>query len=243
MSNKKAVFALFPLVFMASCGHIGYAASKLPVALYHNPSVEEIQWNKVLPPPPLAGSTLDKIEMEMVIDANSLKNTARWEQAKSDAGLDGFIAFSPVLGANFTQANNPEISTIFDMVLKYSFAMSKASKSVYDRKRPFELNDKIQTCPNSLAGGSSYPSGHAALGWANAQILARIYPQYHDDLMVRGIEYGKSRMVCGVHYPSDIVAGRIVGDVLLQKLYLDAEFTKLLQSAQEKAKLGGKSPQ
>lgn len=241
--NKKKFLIIAIATFsISSCSHLPKSiASGLPAVNYSNPALEAINWKKILPPPPQTGSELDKIELDLVINANALKGTPRWNQAVNDAGLDQFTAFGAVLGTGFNKDNYPEIASIFDIVLKYSFNVSKASKNIYDRKRPFLVNDKIATCPNSLANGSSYPSGHSAIGWVNGQILSRIFPQYADDLMARGIDYGQSRMICGVHFPSDIVSGRIVGDVMLQKLEQDAEFTKLLQSAQEKAKLNGKS--
>lgn len=242
INKNRTISLLISVLLLGACSHIPKnTASVLPKILYSNASIEAIDWKKLLPPPPEAASGTDKIDMEMVLEAQKLRNTNRWDRAVSDADLDGFNAFSPILGESFKKENYPQEAKIFAIVLKYSFAMSKASKSLYFRKRPFEVNSEIKTCPNSLAGGSSYPSGHAAIGWANAQILARIFPQYADDLMARGIDYGQSRLICGVHYPTDIVAGRILGDVMLQKLYQDEEFTKLLQSAQEKAKLGGKS--
>ncbi len=239
MQNNNFRTAVFAIGFVAlsACSTLPKApVNALPALVYSNPSLDAINWKKILPPPPLAGSALDKIEMDLAIDANALKGSKRWDQAVSDAGLDAFIAFSPVLSSNFTKENNPEIDKIFEIILKYSFATSKAAKSVYERKRPYLANEKITPCPNALSGGSSYPSGHSALGWVNAQVLARIYPQYSDDLMARGIDYGQSRMICGVHFQSDIVAGRIVGDVLLQKLDKDEEFTKLLSIAIAKAK-------
>lgn len=59
------------------------------------------------------------------------------------------------------------------------------------------------------AASGSYPSRHFALGWAWALIMSEMAPDRADEILARGLAYGESRAICGVHYASE--AGRIVG--------------------------------
>ena len=45
------------------------------------------------------------------------------------------------------------------------------------------------------------------MGWAWALILSELAPDRADAILARGLAYGESRAVCGVHYASDVEAG------------------------------------
>src|SRR4029079_11967957 len=97
------------------------------------------------------------------------------------------------------------------------------------------------TCPiiyESLPETGGYPSGHASLGWLWGTILAELAPEHADALIARGIALGDRRVICGFHYPSDIVAGRLAAAALLQRLHADRKFQHDLDDARaELAKL------
>ena len=63
-----------------------------------------------------------------------------------------------------------------------------------------------------------------ALGWAWSLVLAELAPDRADQILRRGLAYGESRAVCGVHYPSDVEAGRIVGATIVTRLKADPAF-------------------
>jgi acid phosphatase (class A) len=69
-----------------------------------------------------------------------------------------------------------------------------------------------------LPASGSYPSGHALLGMVAGLTLSQVAPDRTDALMARGVEFGESRLICGFHYPSDLVAGRLAGSVLFSTL-------------------------
>ncbi len=70
----------------------------------------------------------------------------------------------------------------------------------------------------------SYPSGHATVGAMNAILLARMIPERRAALFARGWAYGDARVISGVHFPSDVEAGRILGTVLVGLLDQDPRF-------------------
>lgn len=89
-------------------------------------------------------------------------------------------------------------------------------KEHYKRPRPFVANQTPTLIPDEeeamlKVSYGSYPSGHTAVGWAWVLILTELFPDHADVILKRGWEYGISRMVCNVHWHSDVVAGRTMG--------------------------------
>ena len=88
-------------------------------------------------------------------------------------------------------------------------------KSIVKRKRPYEVLDKVYSKKNnSPTGDYSFPSGHTTAAFALATSLTLRYsdqPFLIGGLYLYALTVGYGRMYLGVHYPSDILAGAIIG--------------------------------
>ncbi|MCF6322563.1 MAG: phosphatase PAP2 family protein [Rhizobiaceae bacterium] len=62
---------------------------------------------------------------------------------------------------------------------------------------------------------ASFPSGHATTGGAIAMVLALLFPRWRWLFFLGGISVAVSRPVLGVHFPSDVVAGFVLGIVIV----------------------------
>jgi acid phosphatase (class A) len=58
-------------------------------------------------------------------------------------------------------------------------------------------------------------------------------PEQRSALFAFGWTYGDARVVSGVHFPSDVEAGRILGTMLVEMMQQDAEFRADLRAARE----------
>jgi len=58
---------------------------------------------------------------------------------------------------------------------------------------------------------SSFPSGHTSSWFALATVYSAKYPKYAIPLYGAGVLVGLSRIYLGEHYPSDVLAGAIIG--------------------------------
>jgi acid phosphatase (class A) len=96
-------------------------------------------------------------------------------------------------------------------------------------------NDAICTPSEeaSLRKDGSYPSGHAALGWAWGLVLTEVAPERANALAQRAYAFGQSRVVCGVHWQSDVDTGRLVASVAVAQLHANAEFNAQLAEARK----------
>jgi acid phosphatase (class A) len=98
------------------------------------------------------------------------------------------------------------------------------------RLRPYE---QYPTQVQSLykTGGLSYPSGHASGVELQARILATLFHGQEAVLLQRAKQVGDSRVVAGVHYPSDVKEGMDLGDLLFAQLEANPKFTAALVAA------------
>ena len=125
---------------------------------------------------------------------------------------------------------------------------SEQSKAVWNRPRPYVGAKTPLACDPELDFGvhsASYPSGHGGLGWLWGLILTEIAPERAGEALAWGAEIGSNRIACGVHYPSDIAAGRQLGAALYARLQADAAFRADMAAAKAEfaaAKAAGATP-
>ncbi|MCB1700175.1 MAG: phosphatase PAP2 family protein [Halioglobus sp.] len=169
--------------------------------------------------------------------ALTLRATPRWEMAKRDADLAFPAAaetFSCALGIPVTEAETPALYMLLRRSLADVGLATFSAKEAYNRSRPFVINGQPTCSPEDeekLRSNGSYPSGHASLGWGWALILAELAPERAETILARGRAFGESRLVCNVHWYSDIVAGRMVGAGAVASLHANAEFRAAMQAA------------
>ncbi len=75
-----------------------------------------------------------------------------------------------------------------------------------------------------LCTGGSYPSGHTTTAYQAGITLATLLPQLAPQILARASEAGNNRIVLGVHYPLDIIAGRMNGEISLSARWSDSRF-------------------
>lgn len=229
----KLLVATCTTLSIVGCASIGKPRdyANLVKAASMPTSTMAYDWKKILPGPPAADSPQSRFELDAVKSLQSEQNSPRRLQAKSDNGIDAFAIYGPILGEGFTVTQKPEIAALLTYAGRQLARNTNNAKDNFPRPRPFLTSPEIKICIDNPPGGSSYPSGHAAWGWLSAQILARIFPKQASEILGRGIDYGQSRIICGVHYPSDVSDGRLVGDAILLALDRDPEFQRLLNNA------------
>jgi membrane-associated phospholipid phosphatase len=92
-----------------------------------------------------------------------------------------------------------------------SFVATYLIKKLVGRPRPFIRNLKI--VPVYIPGESSFPSGHTSTSFSTAMAVSRAYPKWYviaPSFLWAGAT-GYSRMYLGVHYPTDVLGGAVLG--------------------------------
>lgn len=99
-------------------------------------------------------------------------------------------------------------------VLIFSAIVSQGLKQLIYRERPFITHSFIEKY--SDGGGSSFPSGHTLKAFAMATALSLLFSRKKIviPVFVWAILVAYSRIALGVHYPSDVIAGVVLGTFL-----------------------------
>ena len=191
----------------------------------------------LLPPPPAPGSTAQTADDDSFHRLGALRGTPRGELARQDAQLKfpaAAQAFACALGVPVSAQDTPHLDMLLRRTLTDAGRATYKAKDHYQRTRPFVAFAQPSCTPQEepyLAKDGAYPSGHAAVGWAWALVLAQVAPDRTDALLQRGRAFGQSRGICGVHWRSDIEAGRLVGAATVARLQSDAVFNAQLALA------------
>jgi acid phosphatase (class A) len=164
-----------------------------------------------------------------------LRGTPRWTVAAEDADLTfphAAETFTCALNAPITELDTPRLYMLLRRSLTDAGLSTYTAKNQYSRTRPFVVNKAPSCTPGDeeiLRG--SYPSGHTAIGWAWALILSEVAPDQTDTILARGRAFGQSRVICNVHWESDVIEGRFIGAAAVARLHADPTFLADLVAA------------
>ncbi len=191
----------------------------------------------LLPKPPVPGSAGQTLDEAVSRSGLALRDTPRWKLAIQDAdtSFDGMASsFSCALGCRISRGETPVLFRLLRRAQSDAGVSVSRAKNAYGRPRPFMVNGHAFCTPayeRELRRSGSYPSGHTAAGWTWALILGELAPDRFDALLQRARAYGDSRIVCNVHWNSDVSEGRIVAAALVARLHGDAAFRADLELA------------
>ncbi|VTO16950.1 acid phosphatase [Brevundimonas vancanneytii] len=189
-----------------------------------------------LPPPPEVDSLRAQNDLAVYRATRALKGKPRWLQAAADAEIVTPSApgvFSEALGAPFEPERTPTLALLLGRMHADLETIQASAKASHARPRPF-VSEPADICVDAapwLGESGSYPSGHAAMGWAWALVLSELAPDRAEAILTRGLAYGDSRVICGVHYVSDVEAGRLMGAALIARLKAEPAFQRDLERA------------
>jgi acid phosphatase (class A) len=173
-----------------------------------------------LAPPPASGSPAALADLQTVLAVQAARTPAEAEAAKADADRSVF-RFADVLGPNLTPATLPRTAAFFTRVAQLDKATVKTAKSYWGHPRPSVISSDVHPLSVEKPDDWSYPSGHATFGYTAAALLAHMLPEKRVALFERADIYAQHRVVMGVHYPSDVEAGRVAGAVIAAQLMDD----------------------
>ena len=220
------ILRLLPLVLaagLAACSSLGGAHYNDGSVVYlDKPRLETIEF----PAAPAPGSPNDRTDFAELHAWQARRSAAQCAvaQAEAEAYFEQF--FGPL--KPFSSALPKESKVFLLRVRKDIGAAVNIFKERNLRPRPFLRDPELSPCLGRI-GGLAYPSGHAVTARVYALMLTELAPRRRAEFMARGDEAALLRVIGGVHHPSDVEAGKKLGDILFDRFMRSAEFRASLE--------------
>lgn len=147
----------------------------------------------------------------------------RIEQAKRDVDESPDTMFGAVLGKPIDEKQLPATSRLFARMRSTEDELTGPAKKAFKRVRPYLSSSEIRPLVRPSVSGS-YPSGHTTNATLAAIVMGNIVPEKRDAIWVRAADYSQSRVVGGMHYPNDLLGGKLAGTAIAVALQSRPEF-------------------
>ena len=139
----------------------------------------------------------------------------------TDLGGAIFITVFSLSMVLFGSSNNKLIGTEAIFALGISQIVVHSLKRLLSRERPYKIIEQLNTFGIDLSD-YSFPSGHTTASFSLATTLALNIPRIYIIVYFLAIIIAISRIYLGVHYPTDVAAGMIlgIGGAIVVHLYM-----------------------
>ncbi len=210
---------LFSIAFIATplCADDTMAQPSQPVqtSQLHYLTSKKPDAIALLAPPPLpysAEQTADMDEVRAVYHAAPSNDIAvAYSQKKFT-----IFNFTPDIGAFFVPGKCPKTEAFFNRIQTDAETITDNAKDFYERPRPYVTDPSLAN--GKLEKSFSYPSGHSTESMVLALVLADLFPDKHDAIIAEARSIGWHRVEIARHYPTDIYAGRVLAQAIVQQM-------------------------
>lgn len=188
---------------------------------------------KRLPPAPEAGSLAALADLEAVLQVQGWRSAEQvaWAEVVDTWSIYDFAA---ALGPWFTVTNLPATDALLKAATKDLRPVSREIKRHYDRPRPPKADARVQPVVPVPTSGS-YPSGHTLHIFVEAGVLAEIFPECREALMTRAHRAAWGRILGGVHFPTDVVGGRLLAAMVVEDMKQSVAFQQAVAACRKEA--------
>jgi acid phosphatase (class A) len=230
------------LALIAARGQAPKPPKPPAVAYYIDPAVLDLP--TLIPDPPAVGSAENDAQLAELHRIERIRTPAQIAAAKADEANENLFLYATVLGPGFTPDALPVTAALGAHVLNEQSVAGGELKKVFARPRPYQTDKTLHPVCAITDAPTSYPSGHALTGYLEGLTLAEMLPEKRTEILARADDFAHNRLICGVHYPSDVEASRRVAYVVFGYMLATPKFQHDLAAAraEARAKLGLPTP-
>jgi len=176
-------------------------------------------------PPPAVGSPVFEQQMAVVLWLQRTRTPAQVTFVREELDLE---RFAPLIAKELVAVDGIALKQVLDGAIDEVRTDYDRLKEVYDLPRPFVVNDAVEPAvePRAVA---SYPSGHAIRAVVYARLLAEIFHDHRAELMALALQVGYGRVIAGVHYPLDVLAGQKLGNAYADVIVTQPAFREAIE--------------
>lgn len=226
------------------------AQSEAPAVKSEAPAKKELRYLSaadldpavLLPPPAADGTDEQKAGLAETLAIQTGARADRKAKAEWDDRHETPAIWEHYLGATFSLEKLPLTAALLKDVKEEGDLAASFAKKHFDRTRPWVLNEAISNCEAKGRDGNkgkAYPSGHGTLAFSTGVVLANLWPERAAEILTIAKDYAFSRVVCGAHYTSDLVASQIVGTTTAELLMHNAAFKPKYDAARAEMMAAG----
>ncbi len=228
---KQLALALFVALALPKA-----MAAKEPPANGYLPTVD---YRVIIGPPPAPGSAQANADRAAFAKTTAEIGSPRYNYASTQLAPSSkqvMQQLSCAIGHQVSPATTPLTIAFIKRIRTDIDRPVNSAKSHFSRDRPFVGADDPRTCDPRTAirimpkspprPNYSYPSGHAAIGALFGAVFAAAVPGRAAVVREWGSDFGSNRLVCRVHWQSDVAAGRKLADAVYARLKADPAFAR-----------------
>jgi acid phosphatase (class A) len=205
-------------------------ASTAPkTAYYYDPTVLDL--DNLVPNFPLDRSYEQVAELAELHKIEAARQPEDVAAAKADDAEEDIFVFKPVFGVWLNPKELPVLAQLDAHLRNDASVAAGPLKAQFARARPYQTDATLHPVCGLTDQPNSYPSGHALNGYLEALTLAEMVPKKRTEIMAWANHYAHNRLVCGVHYPTDVEASRSVAYALFGYMMATPKFRQDVAAA------------
>lgn len=230
MRRTRAHWLILPLLLiLAACA----ARDPYPYPLQFVRAAEMPP--QVLAAPSAPGSAPYVAEIDGILARQAKLNAADKAVVAAEDHIRPAMIVAPVLGEGYTEQSYPALFALLRHSASDAWRLADATQDYWHRDRPWVADDRVTLLVSSITR-PSYPSGHTVTNHIWAHVLSELFPARREALFARAYAIGMHRVDAGVHFPSDVKAGKKFAAALYEKMRTNPAFQSELAAARAELK-------
>jgi acid phosphatase (class A) len=193
-----------------------------------------IHYQAFLPDPPAEKSAADVKELDAIVEMQKSLTDEEKSNMTMEAKYDTYLIFQDTIGPWFTEDDVKKLPALHRLLQREADTTGEfvtSAKEFWKRPRPYLQDPRVQSQLGKV-DGFSYPSGHSTRGAVDSYVLAKVFPSVADGILKRGVRVGDDRVLAGVHFRTDVEAGRTLAGAIFDRLMKNREFRADLAAAE-----------
>ncbi len=211
--------------FLFALGVVLFSTVAQGVNKYPHPTFlkqEDVVIESTLSAPPAPTSAEEKADFAELFRFQKTRTKADCRRAADAVKVSLNSFFGPQYGP-LSKDEVAQWSDFFEKVRVDTDYFVQETKKKWHRERPYVEDPQIKPCV-TLENTGAYPSGHAAISRVFAEVLSMMDPSRRIAFSVRADQIAIDRVISGLHHPTDIEAGKKLGDKVFAELKNNKSF-------------------